>query len=341
MDNTRKLILQWAGQGLIRASNTQPALEALGILPRAGDWPRFLYKTALWLGILALAFAVMFFIAYNWDVMGRFGRFFLVEGLILACVLVYWKMASDRLPAKLFLLAAVVLTGVLLALYGQVYQAGADTWQLFASWALLIVPWILVSRFTAMWLLWIILINTALVLYFATMQSILGIIFIRSSDTLLWPVFGFNALSWMIWELNVSRYPWLQQRWPVQLLATATGTTITTLMVIAIFDDNRSYPAVWLVYLAFTALVYYFYRLRRIDLYMMAGLCLSGIVSVSSLFIRFVFKGVDDAGSFYIMTFVLIALAGSATAWLKKLHREQLAGQSTEATDKGQGHGQS
>ena len=324
MDNTRKLILHWSGQSAIKASDTRAALEALNVLPQPEDWLRFLQKTCLWLGMLALAFSAMFFVAYNWDAMGRFGRFLLLEALILACVLVYWKLDADSLPAKLSLLAAGILVGVLLALYGQVYQTGADSWQLFASWALLIVPWVLVSRFAAMWLLLILLINTAMVLYFASTQRFLGFI-VTTSDSFLWPVFIFNTLCWLLWEMKVSRYSWLQQRWPVQLLATASGTALTTLMVVAIFVKSDDYLSVWLTYPVFVALVYYFYRVRRIDLYMMAALSLSLIVTVSSLFIRLVFNGADEIGAFYFMTFVLIAMAGGAAAWLKKLHREQRA----------------
>src|SRR5699024_11365250 len=46
-----------------------------------------------------------------------------------------------QLIRQLLLLIASIITGSLLALFGQVYQTGADTWQLFFAWAILITPW--------------------------------------------------------------------------------------------------------------------------------------------------------------------------------------------------------
>ncbi|MBC8290414.1 MAG: DUF2157 domain-containing protein, partial [Planctomycetes bacterium] len=45
--------------------------------------------------------------------------------------------------------------GVFLAVFGQVYQTGADEWLLFAGWAGLILPWTALSRFEALWILWL------------------------------------------------------------------------------------------------------------------------------------------------------------------------------------------
>ena len=51
-------------------------------------------------------------------------------------------------PARPSCVLLSLLTGALLALSGQVYQTGADTFELFAWWAVLILPWVLVSRFS-------------------------------------------------------------------------------------------------------------------------------------------------------------------------------------------------
>ena len=46
---------------------------------------------------------------------------------------------------KAALLAASLFVGALLALIGQIYQTGADTFEMFAAWAALILPWVLVG----------------------------------------------------------------------------------------------------------------------------------------------------------------------------------------------------
>ncbi|WP_250163432.1 DUF2157 domain-containing protein [Psychrobacter sp. WY6] len=101
------------------------------------------------------------------------GKFALVEGALFVTIALYVALSFRRrfqLIRQLLLLIASVITGSLLALFGQVYQTGADTWQLFFGWAVLIVPWVIIARFPALWLLWLELINTGLILYFGVMD---------------------------------------------------------------------------------------------------------------------------------------------------------------------------
>ena len=56
----------------------------------------------------------------------------------------------DRAFGQVLLIAGSVLTGVLLAVIGQAYQTGADVFELFVAWAVLILPWVFVSRSAAL-----------------------------------------------------------------------------------------------------------------------------------------------------------------------------------------------
>ncbi len=40
---------------------------------------------------------------------------------------------------------------ILLAVYGQTYQTGADPYELFFGWAILIIGWVAISRFAPLW----------------------------------------------------------------------------------------------------------------------------------------------------------------------------------------------
>ena len=71
------------------------------------------------------------------------------------------------MPGKAVLLLLGLLTGALLALTGQVYQTGADTYELFGWWAVLILPWVLVGRFSPLWLVWLALLNLTVHFYFS------------------------------------------------------------------------------------------------------------------------------------------------------------------------------
>jgi uncharacterized membrane protein len=105
------------------------------------------------LGIAVLAAALgglglIFWIAANWDTLGRSGRFALLQGcVVVMCAGALWRPA---LRAPLGLLALLAIGG-LFALFGQTYQTGADPWQLFALWAALALPLCLGARSDVLW----------------------------------------------------------------------------------------------------------------------------------------------------------------------------------------------
>lgn len=218
----RKQIINLIEQGAIPADNINDALTTAKIVPEPKDWRIFIDALLLWLGGLALAFAAMFFIAYNWNEIGRYAKFGLVELLIVLAVGIYWKLGENKVIGKVSLLVATIFLGVLLALYGQTYQTGADTWQLFFNWALLILPWAIVGRFPAIWIVWIILINLSIVLYHQVFRGAFGLMFSSELD-MFWLVFVFNTIALGVWEYLAIIWPWLSERWGARLLAIWSG----------------------------------------------------------------------------------------------------------------------
>src|ERR1044072_1897839 len=166
MGQYRSQVLHWFDAGRVPSDKGEPVLRAAGMIPDHGAWHGFLGQLTLWLGALALPNGVVFFFAFNWDDLGRFAKFGLVEATILAGLLACWRLDFDGRPAHAVLFVLSLLTGALLALTGHVYQTGADTWQLFAWWAVLILPWVLVGRFSPLWIAWLALLDAAIFLYF-------------------------------------------------------------------------------------------------------------------------------------------------------------------------------
>lgn len=131
MASTRRDLVSLIDQGVISPEQVARAVKASGLRPSPRDWALFIDRLLLWLGGLALAFAVLFFIAYNWAEMGRWLRFGVVQtAMLLAIGIAVWGKRNLTLQ-RVALTAASLLVGVLLALFGQVYQTGADPWQLF------------------------------------------------------------------------------------------------------------------------------------------------------------------------------------------------------------------
>src|SRR5438876_823302 len=240
----RHTILAWSERGAI--ADVQAALGVAGVLPAARDWRAFLDRLLLWSGAVALAAAVVFFVAHNWNDLGKFAKFGLVELPLIAAVLGYWRLGADRAAGKASLLIASILLGALLALFGQTYQTGADTWELFANWAGLIAAWVIIGRFAALWILWLAIANVAIVLYFQVRPGVLDIAF--ASERALWTLFAFDTAALAAWELAARRIRWLDERWAPRLLAIAGGTSITALALHAILDWRDASGMAFLVY---------------------------------------------------------------------------------------------
>ncbi|WP_217806087.1 DUF2157 domain-containing protein [Halomonas sp. BC1] len=107
--------------------------------PTSADWHQLFMRLLPWLGLLQAV-------------------------LLLAVGMALWQARRPR-GRQLALCMAVCVVGVLLALIGQVYQTGADPWQLFAGWAVLALPWVVMARLSELWLLWWGLVNMAIWLY--------------------------------------------------------------------------------------------------------------------------------------------------------------------------------
>jgi uncharacterized membrane protein len=122
-------------------------------------------RALLALGVGQFLAGVVFFFAYNWNDLSDIAKFAVIEVALAVAVGGALLIGLERAFGQMLLIAASVLTGVLLAVIGQVYQTGADVFELFAVWAVLILPWTVISRHAAHWLLWLVVAEVALVLY--------------------------------------------------------------------------------------------------------------------------------------------------------------------------------
>ncbi|MCP3956150.1 MAG: DUF2157 domain-containing protein, partial [Desulfobacterales bacterium] len=229
MSTPRRQLIELIEQGVIPDGKIDTALTVVKVTPDGKSWRTIIDHLLLWLGGLALVFAVMFFIAYNWKDLGRFSKFGMVEGFIVLAVVAYCRLAEGSIASKVSILAATIFLGVLLALYGQTYQTGADPWQLFFNWALLMLPWAIIGRFSAIWIVWIALMNVSIILYYLTFRGIFGLVF-SSEFAMLWIVFLFNTLAFIAWQLLATTWQWLSERWAIRLLAVGSGVPLTWLV---------------------------------------------------------------------------------------------------------------
>ena len=321
MSSSRSQLIEFIEQGAIPAEKIGEALKAAKIAPDARAWRTFIDHLLLWLGGLSLAFAVMFFVAYNWHDIGRFAKFGLAEGFVILAIAAYCRFAGHSAAGKVSLLAATICLGVLLALYGQTYQTGADTWQLFFTWAMLMLPWAIIGRFPAIWIVWAALINTSIALYYQTFQ---GIFRFMSGDEsgMLWLLFMVNTLLLVGWEFLAAKvWQWLAERWAIRLLATGSGVPLTWLVLHSIFARSDAGVVPGLAWVAWMAVMYFIYRRTKPDLFMLAGCCLSAITVAVSFAGEHLLPG-GSSGGFLLLALLVIGLGAGAAFWLKTVHQE-------------------
>lgn len=320
MKSNRGDILDWSDQGRIRDGRLRDALVLAGVLPGAEDWRRFLDRLLLFMGATLLAAAVIFFFAFNWQSLGRYARFALVETPIVAALVLAWRLGVESLAGKATLLFASIVTGALLALVGQTYQTGADTFELFAAWAAAILPWVLLARFPALWILWLALVNTALALYFLAFGILWGMVF--APQRLLWLLFGVNTLALAVWETCATvGLAWLRERWSVRILATASGALIAALAMHDVLDWRNASGWGFPLWLAWMVAAYVLYRVQRKDVYVLAGGVLAAIVVMATLLAKHL--PMKDAGAFLFIGMAVIGMSAAGGVWLRLVATEE------------------
>jgi len=119
------------------------------------QWNQFLSIFLLAAGIGFTVTGIIFFFAYNWDELPKFAKLGMVEVLLATSVLLAVFTRWSTLVKQVLLTGATFLTGTLFAVFGQIYQTGADAYHLFLGWTLFTFLWAVAIRFAPLWLTFI------------------------------------------------------------------------------------------------------------------------------------------------------------------------------------------
>mgnify|MGYP002247720917 CR=1 FL=1 len=96
------------------------------------QWNQFLSSFFIWQWALGFTVAgIIFFFAYNWEELPKFAKLGIVEVLLVASVLLATFTHWNKLVKQILLTGATFLIGTLFAVFGQIYQTGADAYDLF------------------------------------------------------------------------------------------------------------------------------------------------------------------------------------------------------------------
>ncbi|MEH6445606.1 MAG: DUF2157 domain-containing protein [Oceanospirillaceae bacterium] len=327
MWDNRNRILNWAQQDLLKNKDLAQLMILAQGQPSTSQWLNFMRMALTWLAMIAFCAGVIFFFAYNWQDMSRFSKFGLIEFAMLLSTIAYVRLSSHAQLKSALLMAMTLLTGALLAVIGQTYQTGADPWQLFAVWAVLMLPWALLSRSCILWIFWVVILNTALGLYLDLTHRFLWLnlgrdtapIVICVTNSLLLVVFEIANNGYRIFPLKLAT-PYLNNRYTQQILVTIAGVALSTWAADKVFS-YKSNSAELAYYLLWLSLIFLVYRYIIKDLYIIAASFLSFII-VSSIFIFDVFEHDADEGVLLLISLYILGSSSLATYWLKALSRQ-------------------
>ena len=356
MSQSRRTIEQLLKRGILPMTNADAAATHLEVYPSQRSWLAFFDKALLIIGAVALVLSLVFFIAYNWLNMGKMGKFALVEAGLVISIVLYMALSFRQrfqLIRQLLLLIAGVITGSLLALFGQVYQTGADTWQLFFGWVILITPWVMIARFPALWLLWLGLINACLMLYLDVANlSLIDDTYQSITQVAMLALINFIAFN--LWLISIdkphsqpvsihkfttnkasthkSSAPLITSKinqltksslhWSTYVVGLLSTCFITYLAIVPVFENINSLATLvsaiaWLGWCGFMLWRFYQYR---IDLLMLTYLSFS-IITVVMFWVGESLLDDFDASGFLILTLLLIGMSSVAVVWLRKVAR--------------------
>ena len=154
-----------------------PALVQAGHLPgrqyagameffrNAPVWQRWALGALLALGVGHILAGIIFFFAFNWNDLSGFTKFAIVQGGLVLMTLIWLVLRLDSAVAQSFGIASTVLFGVLIAVFGQVYQTPSAPYMPFILWTIMTAPFAFVSRSVAHWAVWLLIALVAAVSY--------------------------------------------------------------------------------------------------------------------------------------------------------------------------------
>lgn len=314
------------------------AMQLAGLAAGRTDWLRYINHFLVTIGALLIVAGVAAFFAWNWADLSYMVKFALIQTGIAGTALLAWRLGIDSIGGSASLFSSAFLVGVLFAVFGQVYQTGADPFGLFVVWAVLILPLAIIGRQAALWILFQMLLILGLIMYWTQvvdppngwwqLSQLLGpLVWLSSTlmnSTLASLVFALNAVALIAWESTVNRnVAWVQGRTYPRVVGFGAlcSVMIPTLVFIigASFGEriNLGVISPVLYALASVAALYY-YQNRRPDLFMLTMLVFGAILVFTTFIGRYL---VTDIGAILMLAVLLIGQVAGAAYWLRNVSR--------------------
>ena len=266
-------------------------------------------KFFLIFSIVFLIAGITSFTAYNWATMSNVEKLAVPSVLIIAGLLAYLFLEKE-IYKNLAIFFSSFMIGTLFAVYGQVYQTGADVWVLFRNWAIfLIIPMVATGYYSVMTLFSIVVaISTSFYLDLYLSGAIVPF------------------LSSLTFGIILMVYPFLQKRFNFKFNNIFYNTMIGIFYICfmtsgfaAIIVDNYSFIAL-ILYIAFVGGIYLVGcgQLKKITvkIFSITALGFFGVAFIMKMIKNIFFTNV----TVYILLSLLVII-GTITAIVKSVDK--------------------
>lgn len=260
-------------------------------------WQKFMRLLFISLAFGFSISGIVFFFAYNWADLYKFAKIGITEAALIGTTLLALHPKINSSIRPIILTAAAALVGVLFAVFGQVYQTGANAYDFFLAWTLFISVWVFLTNYPPLSLLYWVLINTTLILYTQQVAKDWSPVFVFMLLFLL------NvALLTAAHLLSIYKSPVKMPTWFLYCIAIAAASFATIGMLFAIFD---SYVLSIPIFIVAIATAYGFALLQAVEskrAFYLALIPLSLIIIASG----FLIKISDSEGMFLLISLFII-----------------------------------
>lgn len=302
--------------GLLSQQGREVGMDLLYPNKQWGYWIGNLLLILGWVFILS---GIIYFFAFNWHKMSSAYKFSSIQVLILVCLAGAWAHSIDNLKGKLFLTGGCVLIGVFLAVFGQIYQTGADSYLLFLGWAAIIAPFVIIGQFAPLWAIWMLLVNITVVLFWEQGLSISG----EDKSYLLIVLLLLNGAALVLREILFNhKIECLQGRWHRILLC--LSILIISFIPISLYIMDKGYDHTPLMLTALVGFLMqmsflFFYRFTHRDRWVFAMTLLSLSIITCEIGYKFLsMLSLDKTLDFLLMTVIILTVFSVSAYILRK-----------------------
>ena len=320
----RRLVEELHAHGYLTAAARHAALEFLR--PR-DQWGVWIARLLLVVGSALTLSGVVWFFDYNWSEIPPIAKLVAIQFGVVAAVGASCRCGLTRTSGKALMVGASVLVGVFLTVFGEVYRTGADAYELFIVWSLLIFGWSVISNSAPQWVLWLAVTNIALNDLWSSRWSPAALpigdsmLLVYASQAL------FTGAALAVRERGAMRgVDWMTPRWTRMLLALVTlGSLLVPAATLILASDTTTWTLVTgLIGLIGHVVFYTVYRWVLRDAWALSATALSGCLILEAAAYRILREvfGATTAAFWLGLGLATLFIFGAAMAYLRSIARE-------------------